>query len=119
MPTDNVPYTENERCIGQLLVPGKANAISIRELKKLTGMDERSIKGAVEALRKRHNVPVGASRKPPYGYFILDTGEEIEESFNTLMSQARSMIESALTLPGIKQQRIREYLGQLAMEFGL
>lgn len=114
--SDNVPYTPAETAVCNLLLPGAANAITIREVERLTRFDARSIKKAVEGLRLRHRVAVGSRRQKPCGLFILDTAQEIDDNVRTLMAQAGKMMRVARSLPGVSRKRIAEYAGQLVME---
>lgn len=92
---ENVPYTEHERIVGQLLMPGREKAISIRELKTHTGLSEREIKQAVADLRLRHRLRVGANRGKPCGYYLIATPQEEEDTFHQLVQQAVKMLRAA------------------------
>lgn len=113
-----VPYTDAETRVRIWLKPGAANAIRISELRRLTSISPREIKEAVRGLRIRHRVPVGSSRGGhfPPGYYLIETAEEIERSFRTLLRNGIESIRAAHAVR--KSARIEAALGQLDLEIG-
>ena len=118
LPASTVPYTPMEQAVGELLLPGAANAITIAELEKYLLLSPRAIKKAVRGLRVRHRIPVCGEKGDGLGgsgYYIADTAEEIERACNLLMDQALSMLQAAAAIPGRGRIRIKEKLGQLRL----
>lgn len=109
----DTPYTEAERTIGQLLLPGRARAISIRELTRLTGLEPRAIKEAVQGLRLRHRLRIGSARGKLPGYYIIETAAEADATFTTLVRQGVKMLRAARAIRD--EQWLLEALGQLQM----
>jgi hypothetical protein len=114
----DVPYTKEERLVAAelFLRRGRQNAVSIARLKRATGMSERAIKGAVESLIERQRLLIGSSRMPPFGYYMISTGEEIEDTCRALRNQALKMLRRVHALQGRDKVRLRKLLGQMELE---
>ncbi len=93
---------------------GRANPISIAEIRHRTGLSERKVKDVVEQLRVTHRVPIGARREEPAGYFRIVDAEDREAAVGPYRSQILQMFRVLRVLdePG----RVRELLGQLRLE---
>jgi hypothetical protein len=113
MPTEKVPYVGYEKEVGELLMPGRAKAISARELMQHTGADEREVKKAIAGLRLRHRLRVGANRGKPCGYYIISTPQEEEDTFWQLVKQATKELRAARAIRD--PEWLREQLGQLEL----
>ncbi len=51
----------------------------------------RTVKAMVKDLIEQHHVPIGASRVPPYGYFLIISPEDLSEALRPLKSELRSL----------------------------
>jgi hypothetical protein len=73
---------------------GLARAVTIREIvaslppQIMVGKDApRDIKDSVRRLREFMNLRVAASKRPPYGYFIVQTADEADEFAQRIFSE--------------------------------
>jgi hypothetical protein len=100
---------------------GMTSAICIASLQRkwtnLTGRcwNDREIKGAVEELRVTYRIPVGSSRRKPYGYFLAVTDEELQATAEVYISQALSMLKHA-TIFSPRSNYVRHRLRRLELE---
>lgn len=76
---------------------GKARAISIRELLPLLGegWTDRSVKRAIQHLRDVAGLPIVASKEPPYGLFIPETAEEVDEAYERYVGEGIALFRIA------------------------
>ena len=84
--------------------------VTLAHLCSITELSERTVKAIVESLGNEHDVPVGARRGKPNGYYIAQTVEEREAAARPLVSQGAKMIRRAGRLLG--KRRVQELLGQ-------
>lgn len=68
---------------------GAKNAITIREIKECTGLNERVIKDAVRKLRLDFRMPIGANRGDGGGYYLVVTREDLELFKTQYLGQIR------------------------------
>ncbi|HUS96136.1 MAG TPA: hypothetical protein VMX97_05285 [Hyphomicrobiaceae bacterium] len=103
--------TGTEYLIYGLILQGSFDRpVTLASICQITGMGEREVKAIVESLGNEHDVPVGARRGKPNGYFIAKTVEEREAAARPLVRQGAKMIHRACRLLG--KRRVRELLGQ-------
>ena len=86
---------------------GAANAICIREIvERLTlnveQWDPRTVKAAVKDLVERFGIPIGGSRKKPYGYFLILTAEDQADAARPLRRELESL-----------SRRLRKLIGKM------
>ena len=104
--------TTNEQEIARLIwLQSREHPVSVRDLANLNDLNEREVKGIVQLLRTKHQLPIGASRlRGKSGYWWARTPEELEASARPLVNQAKKMLVSAARLTG--KRRVLEMLGQ-------
>ena len=95
---------------GLILKGSYAHPVSLASICRVTMFSERRVKDIVESLGNEHDVPVGARRGKPNGYFIAQTVEEREAAARPLVRQGAKMIHRARRLLG--KRRVQELLGQ-------
>ena len=66
---------------------GRRNAIKTKDLKRLSGMDERTIRRIIELLRRKGHVIVSDTN----GYYFPETVGELESYVKKTDKQARSI----------------------------
>lgn len=76
--------------------------------------NERTVKAAVKDLVERFGMQIGASRKPPYGYFFILTAEDREEARRPLRNELKSLARRLRALSS-KLEIAREW-GQIQVE---
>jgi hypothetical protein len=110
-----LPVRANERSIYDLIATrrGHTDPISIEVIRRVTGLTERSIKGAVAELIVSHKVLIGASRKEPIGYFMIESEEDRAIASEPLKGQIIQMLRRLRVLNSVHQ--VREWLGQQAV----
>src|SRR5690242_20825325 len=52
----------------------------------------RSVKATVEKLRMLARMPIAATKRPPYGYYIPVTAEECDECYRRLFGEGVKLI---------------------------
>ncbi len=87
--------------------------VPIAEIELMTTMSQRSIKAAVERLRK-NGEPIGASRGATPGYYLIRTAEDADRAVAPLWRQILSELETVRRM--LPPARYRELVGQLRME---
>ena len=87
--------------IENYLLRGRENALSLRELRRITGLHPRKITESVQRARRR-GVPVLSSSHPG-GYFIAATTEEKTRFERSMRHRAR---ETLVTLRYLRQARV-------------
>lgn len=66
---------------------GRANAIRKADLARLCGCNEREMRRTItEELVRQDKVLIGLSTRKPYGYFLIETPEELDDCCATLRS---------------------------------
>ena len=93
---------------------GAASAVKLDHLVKSLGVSERQVKQMVKDLVELYGLPVGASRRPPYGYYLAVTAEEIDDTCRNYFREAVSLFHRIQLLAG--DQRMLEYHGQVPLE---
>jgi hypothetical protein len=110
------PLTDEQRHVLERLrwAKGAANAISIRELSERTKLGEREIKDAVRSLVIDFDLAIGGRRQEPYGYFLILTAEELEDSLRPLGHEIRALLLRYKKLGN--KHRLLQLLGQIKAE---
>jgi len=95
---------------------GAANAISIRGILFFlkVGWNERTVKAAVKDLIERFAMPIGGSRKPPYGYFLILTAEDQAEAARPLRNELKSLSRRLRALSS--KHELARLWGQVQLE---
>lgn len=101
----------NESLVYGLIWPASFDApISLAEIRQRTGLNDREIKGVVQALADEHELPIGARRGKPNGYYYCRTADDREAAARPLIRQAVRELHRARRLT--MKKTIRELLGQ-------
>ena len=119
IPGSNVPPTAAESAVyDELHIFHRSSKypLSIARLSMRTGMNDREIKAAVEGLRLRHGVVVGALRGNPCGYFLAETAADIEIAWKPMFHQTVQMWRVIHAMNGRSERRLHELLGQMQLE---
>lgn len=87
-----------------LIPTGKANAITRKDLAAATGLDDRSMREAIEQLR--HNGHLICS-KATGGYYQPDNIEDIEEQYRREMKRAKAILHRLTPMRHVLKQEGR------------
>jgi hypothetical protein len=93
---------------------GRAHAISIGMIGRITNMQEREIKSSVKSLIEDFGIPIGASRHKPYGYFLIVSSDDVDVALRPLANEVISIARRMRKLGG--SDIVKEMLGQLRVE---
>lgn len=108
---------------------GAAQAVSIRQILRVmnagledyalhpsagVGWNERNVKAAVKDLIERFGIPIGGSRKPPYGYFLILTAEDQADAARPLVNELKSISRRVRSLSS--KQDLARLFGQVQLE---
>jgi hypothetical protein len=96
-------------------LPGKA-------LLRHFSLNARTLKGVIETLRDEWQLPIGARRRPPYGYYWINEPRQFEDWFATIRAQAISELTVAYRLfkiyyPELAGQQSFDFAKQLSTDF--
>lgn len=92
---------------------GRASAVGLMELSRLTGVPTRHVQDVVAHLVERHGVPIGSAVKKPMGYFLIESQADREESLAQLMHRIRAL---AKRIAALQRSTTPIVLQQLAMD---
>jgi len=92
---------------------GRASAITGEALAEGTGLPWRECRQVMKDLIEIHHKRIGSSPSRPAGYYIIETPDEEEATYQTLKGQAISTLKRASV---IRRVSLREIFGQLALE---
>jgi hypothetical protein len=94
---------------------GRSNAIAIREISQLTGLNPRRIKETVRSLRLSFQLPIGSSRHATEGgFYIIITSSDLQGWIKDMVDQMRA--EAAVLRAAAGHQASLELIGQLSLE---
>lgn len=91
----NISSAAGQRSIADLLGVGKANAITRRDLERLTGLDGRSVRLLIERER-RAGMPILADNAS--GYYLPASDDERAECVRSLRHRAGEIMATARAL---------------------
>jgi hypothetical protein len=106
--------TDEEIVIGMLIARkhrGRANAVSLAWIMRLTGKDERHARGLIEQLRVTHGLRIGATEA---GYFWIETPEDLAAAIARPKAQIFAMWRTLRVL--LNKEALAEMHGQLRLE---
>ena len=91
---DTTPAAENQPFrVSDLLLHGQGNALPMRHLKELTGMDSRVIRRQIEAERRR-GIPILSDNQ--HGYWLSDSPAEIKRFSRSMRRRAAEIRLTAM-----------------------
>ncbi len=93
---------------------GRKQPVSIARIAEATGLNERSVKGVVEALVVQHHLRIGGKREEPVGYFVVCDAEDLDTATRPFRNQILAMWRRLRVLEA--PHALRELLGQLTLE---
>ena len=71
---------------------GSENATTSNELAKITGISTRDISDITADLIINHGYLVGSSRRLPFGYFIIETEDELTNTLRSLNNELQGIL---------------------------
>lgn len=80
-----------------------------------TGDGERKIKGLIETLRHDWLLPVGSSKRPPYGHWIMTSAQELHE---WRRAACAAPITQLATIYRVVRANRERFAGQTDFDFG-
>lgn len=93
---------------------GAARALQVRDLAESLKLSERDVKALAKCLVEDFEVPIGASRQKPYGYYLIETAQELEDAVQIYVAEIRSLARRVRVLAG--KHRVAELAGQLTLD---
>ena len=97
--------------IEEYIPNGAGAAITAADLAKTLNMEVRELQKHVQAARCA-GVPICASNSEPYGLFVAETPEELEQYINSLNRRIKNMTFTSLAL----RDKLAEMTGQQTIE---
>ncbi len=89
----NFQYTTNTGKIARLLSQGEKNAVPLKHLEAITGLDGRTVRRLIEQER-RHGTPILSTN----GYFLPATTEEKQRFIRSMKNRAAEILETVKAL---------------------
>ena len=87
----NLEYTlapENKLRFSELLPPGSENGLTLSDLVRLTGEDERSIRRRIQAERKAGKLILSDCQ---HGYFLPESEEDVRRFIRSMSRRSREI----------------------------
>lgn len=109
------PLPENARKMLEWLSfhKGAKRAIKGDELAARLKCNVREVKAIAKTLTEDFGVPIGASRTEPYGYFLIETAEELSAVRGIYLDEMRSL---ARRVRALDPEAFPGLFGQLELE---
>lgn len=95
---------------------GHQLAVKAAVLAKNLNCTERDVKAMVKNLVENFEVPIGASRGEPAGYYLVMTEQEMEDTVRAYVNEIRSLARRVRAFA--PAQRVVELLGQIRLDLG-
>lgn len=117
-PIQPLPFTATgeERAVFYALRSGAENARQIKDLAEETGIPGRQVQSIVETLILEYSIPIGTSMRRPYGNYLIDSAEDLENTVELLRTRGISNLVRAAAL---KNMSLRQYLEEVQVELEL
>ena len=114
-PATMATLTADERAVLAVLQRhrGRTRAVGLEVVAGIAGISERTVQTVVMHLIERHRYPVGSAVKPPMGYYLIETDEELAESLSQLVHRLTAL---ARRIAALKRSTTPIVLNQLALE---
>jgi hypothetical protein len=109
------PLTPEARKMLGLLVHHKGARAAIKgaEIASWLKVGEREVKALAKSLVEDYGIPLGASRVHPFGYYLIETADELENAISIYTDEMRSLARRVRALGG--PQRTAELFGQIQL----
>ncbi len=114
MTTSIETKTDLKEALLYYLKHGVENAIKKDALARQCGVGERTLRLAIRELID-DGYPVCGTPKPPYGYYLANSPEEIAAELSLLRSYGLNLLHRYSTLRKIKASMVLLHPGQLSM----
>ena len=72
----------------------RAHPITAVELARECKSTQREVTIAIQGLRQRHGIPIGASRDAPTGYFLIRCAADEEVAIRPYLAQVETMLRT-------------------------
>lgn len=89
---------------------GSAHARKVDELAKDVRLTSRQFQHVMDHLLFEHAVPVGTSMRRPFGNYLIDSPQDLED---TVTLYTRRGLHSLAKASGLKRQSLRRYLSHV------
>ena len=93
---------------------GASHARPLEKIATSLHASARDVKATVKLLVEDFEIPIGASRQEPYGYFLCVTQEDYDQALRPLVNELISIARRVRALAS--QERRSEVMGQLQLE---
>lgn len=112
---DQVKLTFEEGRVLSLLEfhVGAARAIKVELIARHAEVPEREAREILKHLTEKHGVAIASLVQPPYGVYLVETAEELEDYCEQLKGRALSALRRMAIL---RRQHLGELLGQIRLE---
>lgn len=110
---------ESEAAVARALRWGRARARQVGEIAAEAGLPERQTQEVIQHLLFDHQLPIGTSMAEPFGNYLIDSAEELEQTVRLLRTRGITSLARAAAL---KRMTLEQYLrlvqGELALPCG-
>lgn len=79
-----------------------AEPIPMKRISERFDMTPRNVKATIKCFIENFGVPIGGSRQEPYGYYLIASGDEMEDALRPLLSELKSIGRRVRALGGLR-----------------
>lgn len=102
-----------ERAVARVLRWGRAGALQVREIAAAAQLPVRTTQRVVKRLLHERQWPIGTSMTEPYGNYLIDSAQELEDTVGLLRDRGISELARAAAL---SRMTLRAYLANVQMD---
>jgi hypothetical protein len=93
---------------------GRENAISMHEISRRLAIDKRDVQAIVKFLVEERSVPIGSAVQRPYGYYLIDSDDELRRNYQHFVRRGVSNLKHARAY--MNASVVGPIVGQLEIE---
>ncbi|HEY0019083.1 MAG TPA: hypothetical protein VGC13_22465 [Longimicrobium sp.] len=105
-----------ERAVAAALRWGRANARQVPEVARVAELSVRKTQKVISQLILVHHWPIGTGMTTPFGNYLIDSAEELEETVTLLHDRAVAELTRAAAL---RRMSLQDYLRHAQLELRL
>lgn len=109
-----IELTQIQAKILEVLQIGHDNAIRREDLQKRIGVNERKMRDVIESLRREGYIILVSSNQP-WGYYIGQTQEEVDEYINYMRSRIIDEYHVYRSVKNAAKKKFQHEFGQIPM----
>jgi hypothetical protein len=105
--------SDDERTVACVLQWGRGGAMQVTDIARRTGIPSRRVQELIEHLIRAHELPIGTAMRRPFGNYLIDKPQDLEETVALLRTRGISHLARAASL---KRMSLKRYLAEVQLE---